>query len=214
MMLPIVEIACKALNHLIQQEAWAHRLLILHEGKVLLLQLPAGEVMLQIKGGYFSSYQFSNDDSATKLQDYQTQIQPSVTFTVSQEAVWGYLSGGKTAALKHVKIAGDVDFASDLNRLATDLHWEVEEDLSKLFGDAVATKITERSKMIITQGQAAITDLQTGIKGFLVNEKKILVDQLTLVELKSALRVLRDDVERSEKRIERLMQHLQNKNKP
>jgi ubiquinone biosynthesis protein UbiJ len=213
-MLPIVEIACKVLNHLIMQEAWANRLLSQHEGKLLLLQLPVGEVMLQISGGYFSSYQLRTEGSVTDRQDNQTLIQPSVTFTVSQDAVWGYLSGGKTAALKHVKIAGDVDFASDLNRLATDLHWEVEEDLSKLFGDAVATKITERSKTMMAQGQAAIADLQTGIKGYLVNEKNVLVDQSTLVELKSELRVLRDDVERSEKRIERLMQHLQNKNKP
>jgi ubiquinone biosynthesis protein UbiJ len=212
-MLSIVEIACKVLNHLIMQEVWAHRLLSQHEGKVLLLQLPVGEVMLQINEGYFSSYQLSSSGAAIDSQDNQTLIQPSVTFTVSQEAVWGYLSGGKTAALKHVKIAGDVDFASDLNRLATDLHWEVEEDLSKLFGDAVATKITKRSKTMITQGQAAIADLQTGIKGYLVNEKNILVDQAIFVELKSELRVLRDDVERSEKRIERLMQHLQNKNK-
>ena len=196
------------------QEAWANRLLSQHEGKLLLLQLPVGEVMLQISGGYFSSYQLRTEGSVTDRQDNQTLIQPSVTFTVSQDAVWGYLSGGKTAALKHVKIAGDVDFASDLNRLATDLHWEVEEDLSKLFGDAVATKITERSKTMMAQGQAAIADLQTGIKGYLVNEKNVLVDQSTLVELKSELRVLRDDVERSEKRIERLMQHLQNKNKP
>jgi ubiquinone biosynthesis protein UbiJ len=213
-MSPIVEIACKVLNHLIMQEAWAHRLLNLHEGKLLLLQLPVGEVMLQINGGYFSSYSLQSDGSTTELQDNQTLIQPSVTFTVSQDAVWGYLSGGKTAALKHVKIAGDVDFASDLNRLATDLHWEVEEDLSKLFGDAVATKITDRSKTMFAQGQAAVADLQTGIKGYLVNEKNILVDQVSLVQLKSELRILRDDVERSEKRIERLLQHLQNKNKP
>ena len=213
MMLPIVEIACKVLNHLILQEAWAHRLLSLHEGKVVLLQLPVGDLMLQINGGYFSYYQVTNESLATDQNDTKTLIQPSVTFKVSQEAVWGYLSGGKTAALKHVKIAGDVDFASDLNRLATDLHWEVEEDLSRLFGDAVATRITKQSKTMIAQGQAAIADLQTGIKGYLVNEKNILVDQSTFVELKSELRILRDDVERSEKRIERLIQNLQNKNK-
>lgn len=212
-MLPIVEIACKVLNHLILQEAWAHRLLSLHEGKVVLLQLPVGDLMLQINGGYFSYYQVTNESLATDQNDTKTLIQPSVTFKVSQEAVWGYLSGGKTAALKHVKIAGDVDFASDLNRLATDLHWEVEEDLSRLFGDAVATRITKQSKTMIAQGQAAIADLQTGIKGYLVNEKNILVDQSTFVELKSELRILRDDVERSEKRIERLIQNLQNKNK-
>jgi len=212
-MLPIVEIACKVLNHLILQEAWAHRLLSLHEGKVVLLQLPVGDLMLQINGGYFSYYQVTNEGLATDQNDTKTLIQPSVTFKVSQEAVWGYLSGGKTAALKHVKIAGDVDFASDLNRLVTDLHWEVEEDLSRLFGDAVATRITKQSKTMIAQGQAAITDLQTGIKGYLVNEKNILVDQSTFVELKSELRILRDDVERSEKRIERLIQNLQNKNK-
>jgi ubiquinone biosynthesis protein UbiJ len=212
-MLPIVEIACKVLNHLILQEAWAHRLLSLHEGKVVLLQLPVGDLMLQINGGYFSYYQVTNEGLATDQNDTKTLIQPSVTFKVSQEAVWGYLSGGKTAALKHVKIAGDVDFASDLNRLATDLHWEVEEDLSRLFGDAAATRITKQSKTMIAQGQAAIADLQTGIKGYLVNEKNILVDQSTFVELKSELRILRDDVERSEKRIERLIQNLQNKNK-
>ncbi len=213
-MLPFVDITCKALNHLIRQEAWAHRLLSQHDGKVLLLELPVGEVMLQIIGGYFSNPQLSLDGVIKESLDQQTIIQPSVTFSVSQDAVWGYLSGGKTAALRHIKIAGDVDLASDLNRLATDLHWEVEEDLSKLFGDAVATKMTQRSKTMVAYGKAAIQDLKTGIQGYLVNEKNILVDQSTLGQFKSELRVLRDDVERTEKRIERLMQHLQNKNTP
>jgi ubiquinone biosynthesis protein UbiJ len=213
-MSPIVDIACKALNHLIAQEAWAHRLLIQHDGKVLLLELPVGQVMLQIMGGYFSNMPSSLGEPTQQSLDQQTIIQPSVTFSVSQDAVWAYLSGGKTAALKHIKIAGDVDLASDLNRLANDLHWEVEEDLSKLFGDALATKMTQRSKTMIAHGKSAIEDLKTGIQSYLVNEKNILVDQLTLVQFKSELRVLRDDVERSEKRIERLMQHLKNKNTP
>ncbi|SMC38165.1 ubiquinone biosynthesis accessory factor UbiJ [Polynucleobacter kasalickyi] len=213
-MLPFVDITCKALNHLIRQEAWAHRLLSQHDGKVLLLELPVGEVMLQIIGGYFSNPQLSLDGVMKESLDQKTIIQPSVTFSVSQDAVWGYLSGGKTAALRHIKIAGDVDLASDLNRLATDLHWEVEEDLSRLFGDAVAAKMTHRSKTMVEYGKAAIQDLKTGIQGYLVNEKNILVDQLTLGQFKSELRVLRDDVERTEKRIERLMQHLQNKNTP
>lgn len=213
-MLPLVDIACKALNHLIAQEAWAHHLLMHHEGKVLLLELPVGDVMLQIINGYFSTTSFSMDGSTQQLHDQQTIIQPSVTFSVSKDAVWAHLSGGKTAALRHIKIAGDVDLAADLNRLATDLHWELEEDLSKLFGDAVAYKLTQRSRTMIGHGKAALQDLKTGIQSYLVNEKNVLVDQLTFGQLKSELRVLRDDVERTEKRIERLMQHLQNKNTP
>ena len=75
-MLPIVEIACKVLNHLILQEAWAHRLLSLHEGKVVLLQLPVGDLMLQINGGYFSYYQVTNEGLATDQNDTKTLIQP------------------------------------------------------------------------------------------------------------------------------------------
>ena len=213
-MLPFVDIACNALNHLIRQETWAHRLLMQHDGKVLLLELPVGDVMLQIMGGYFSTPQFASSELKSEPLDQQAIIQPSVTFTVSQDAVWAYLSGGKTAALRHIKIAGDVDLASDINRLANDLHWEVEEDLSKLFGDAVATKMTQGSKTILESGKAAIQDLKTGIQSYLVNERHILVDQSAFVEFKSGIRILRDDVERTEKRIERLMQHLQNKNKP
>lgn len=210
-MLPFVDIACNALNHLIRQEPWAHRLLMQHDGKVLLLDLPVGEVMLQVMGGYFSTPQLVSGAGSTEPNDQQTIIQPSVTFSVSQDAVWAYLSGGKTAALRHIKIAGDVDLASDINRLASDLRWEVEEDLSKLFGDTVATKMTQSSKSLLESGKAAIQDLKTGIQSYLVNEKHILVDQVAFVEFKSELRVLRDDVERTEKRIERLMQHLKNR---
>jgi ubiquinone biosynthesis protein UbiJ len=118
----------------------------------------------------------------------------------------------ESCTLKHIKISGDVDLAADLNRLANDLHWEVEEDLAKILGDALSTKVTRASKQFLQNGQSALKDLQTNIKAYLVNEKNVLVDQHHFTNYKAEIRVLRDDIDRMEKRIERLMQQWAQKN--
>lgn len=207
-MKPLSDAACKALNHLVKQEAWAHDLLRRHEGKLICLDLPIGKMHFLIQGGYFAKDDTTNTAGEEIGAEQNVIVQPSVSFQVSQEAIWAFLSNGKTGALKHVKIAGDVDFASDLNQLANNLHWELEEDLSKLFGDAIANKLTQESKMMFVQGQSAIADLQKGVRDYLVNEKNALVGSHDLDRLKSELRTLRDDVERTEKRIERLLQKM------
>jgi ubiquinone biosynthesis protein UbiJ len=205
-MSPTISVACKALNHLIAQEPWAQKLLFQHQAKVIMVDTPIREVYLQIFDGFLSPYPVEHSSEIQEKELDQEIIQPSVTFTISQSALWAYMSGGKIAALKHIKIAGDVDLAADLNRLANDLHWEVEEDLSKILGDALSTKVTKASKQFLQNGQSAFKDLQTNIKAYLVNEKNVLVDQQHFTNYKAEIRVLRDDIDRMEKRIERLMQ--------
>lgn len=199
----ISEIACKTLNHLVKQEKWAQEILVKHEGKIIDLELPIGRMQFVIQAGLF---QRLNQVKGVSDASMSENTPPAVRFEISQDAIWAFLSGGKTAALKHVKIVGDVDFAADLNQLASDLRWELEEDLSKLFGDAVANNMTLRSKKILEQGKSAINDLQMGIRDYLVNEKNALVGSQELANFKSDLRVLRDDVERTEKRMQQLMQ--------
>lgn len=199
----ISEIACKTLNHLVKQEKWAQEILVKHEGEIIDLELPIGRMQFVIQAGLF---QRLNQVKGVSDASMSENTSPAVRFEISQDAIWAFLSGGKTAALKHVKIVGDVDFAADLNQLASDLRWELEEDLSKLFGDAVANNMTLRSKKILEQGKSAINDLQMGIRDYLVNEKNALVGSQELANFKSDLRVLRDDVERTEKRMQQLMQ--------
>lgn len=181
------------INHLIAQEEWAGKLLDKHLGKVVKLKLPIGEFALQVRpGGFMNAH----------LRE-QTPIQ--VQLEIAKEAVTAALSGGKSAAAKHVKISGDVDFAHDLSSLASNLRWEAEENLAKWIGDAPAHRIGIEARKFANSGKKAILDLQGGLRDYFVHEKETLITTEALEEFKKDLRELRDGVDRAEKRVERLI---------
>ena len=65
------------------------------------------------------------------------------------------LSGGKP----DIKIEGDVQLAAEVNWLADHVRWDVEEDLSRIVGDAPAHAVVSTAKQIIA-----------GLKSFLVTK--------------------------------------------
>jgi len=196
--LPALSVVLRALNHLIEQEQWAHDLLLPREGQSISITLPIGEFQLGIQEGMFV-----NASDSTNL--------PSVILSIPQEAIWTFLKDGKSGAMKFVKISGDIDFAADLNRLAADLKWEVEEDLSKLVGDATARRVVLESQKMVHQTQLAMNDLKVGIRDYLVYEKNILVDSQQMNDFKSELRLLRDQIDRAEKKVNQLQQAFNSK---
>jgi len=196
--LPAPSAVLRALNHLIEQERWAHNLLLPREGQSIAITLPIGDFQIAIQEGMFV-----NASDSTNL--------PSVSLTIPQEAIWTFLKEGKSGAMKFVKISGDIDFAADLNRLAADLKWEVEEDLSKLLGDATARRVVLESQKMLHQTQLAMNDLKGGIRDYLVYEKNILVDSQQMSDFKSELRLLRDQIDRAEKKVNLLEQAFNSK---
>jgi ubiquinone biosynthesis protein UbiJ len=189
--LPVPSVVLRALNHLIEQERWAHELLLPREGQSISLALPIGDFQIVIQEGMF-------------VNASDSTISSSVSLAINQEAIWTFLKEGKSGAMKFVKISGDIDFAADLNRLAADLKWEVEEDLSKLLGDAPARRVVLESQKMVHQTQLAMTDLKGGIRDYLVHEKNILVDSQQMNDFKSQLRLLRDQIDRAEKKVNQL----------
>jgi ubiquinone biosynthesis protein UbiJ len=193
---PFTTLALKAFNHVLKQESWAQDLLIKHESKHIEIKHPFGKLGITITHGFLSPTEEVLDS------------QPAVCFEISQEAIWAFLGNGKSAAMKYLRISGDVELAADLNRLATDLHWELEEDLSKIIGDQAAFAVHQQAKKVVEQGQEAVKDLQVGVRDYLVFEKEVLLGKNQFDEYKSQLRTLRDQLERTEKRIQRLEQEL------
>lgn len=195
--LPVPFFVLKAINHLIEQERWAHELLLPREGQSISIALPIGDFQIAIQEGIFVN------EGNTNLS--------SVILVITQEAIWTFLKEGKSGAMKFVKISGDIDFAADLNRLAVDLKWEVEEDLSKLVGDAPARRVVLESKKMFHQTQLAMNDLKGGVRDYLVYEKNILVDSQQMNDFKSELRLLRDQLDRAEKKVNQLEQAFNSK---
>jgi ubiquinone biosynthesis protein UbiJ len=195
--LPVPFFVLKAINHLIEQERWAHELLLPREGQSIFIALPIGDFQIAIQEGIFVN------EGNTNLS--------SVNLVITQEAIWTFLKEGKSGAMKFVKISGDIDFAADLNRLAVYLKWEVEEDLSKLVGDAPARRVVLESKKMFHQTQLAMNDLKGGVRDYLVYEKNILVDSQQMNDFKSELRLLRDQLDRAEKKVNQLEQAFNSK---
>ncbi len=117
------------LNHVLLQEKQAQERLLRQKGRVVHLRwgLFAIDLIVTPAGLTDRAPAFSTPDLVL-----------SVAADSPLSAVQSVLTG-KTPA---VKIDGDVQLAADIGWLAENLRWDVEEDLSRLIGDAPAHALT------------------------------------------------------------------------
>ena len=188
--------ACRGINHVLGAEPWASAELARHAGKTILLQLPLGNLCLQIQ----------SDGLLASLKEIEA---PSLTLEVSTKAL-SDLAGSsgslREQAFKAVKITGDADLAQLLGRLAGQLRWEYEEDLARLVGDAPANFAVRQGKKFVSATRSAVTDLLDNVLEYVSEEKKVLLNKRDFMVRKSELSELRESVDRMEKRIQFLEQ--------
>ena len=137
------------LNHVLLQEKQAQERLLRQKGRVVHLRwgLFAIDLIVTPAGLTDRAPAFSTPDLVL-----------SVAADSPLSAVQSVLTG-KTPA---VKIDGDVQLAADIGWLAENLRWDVEEDLSRLIGDAPAhalagagRRLASGLKQFLTKGPMA-----------------------------------------------------------
>ena len=188
--------ACRGINHVLESEPWACSELAKHASKMILLQLPVGQLAFRIT-------------DAGRLEALKEIESPSLTLEVPAKALGDLLGGSgniKEQAIKAVKITGDADLAQLIGRLAGQLRWEYEEDLARIVGDAPAHFVVKQGKKFVSATQSAASDLLDNVVEYLSEEKKVLLHQRDMVIRKAELNDLRDAVDRMEKRIQLLEQ--------
>ncbi|QWE14424.1 SCP2 domain-containing protein [Polynucleobacter sp. AP-Sving-400A-A2] len=186
--------ACRGINHVLKAEPWAMAELARHAGKVILLNLPIGQLFFEI----------APEGSLLALTHADT---PSLELEISSEAL-SALAGSpgnlREQAMKSVKITGDADLAQLLGRLAGQIRWEYEEDLARFIGDAPANFAVSQGKKFISAGKSAATDLLENVIEYVSEERKVLLNKRDFLIRKNELSVLRDAVDRLDKRIQLL----------
>jgi ubiquinone biosynthesis protein UbiJ len=70
-----------------------------------------------------------------------TSAMPDLTLTLTEESPWQLAQAAARGDKPPVRIAGDVQFAAEINWLVDHVRWDLEEDLSRLMGDAPAHAI-------------------------------------------------------------------------
>ncbi|MDB5871378.1 MAG: hypothetical protein JWQ07_820 [Ramlibacter sp.] len=75
--------------------------------------------------------------------------QPDLTLTLTEESPWELAQAALRGDKPPVRIAGDVQFAAEINWLVEHVRWDLEEDMSRLVGDAPAHAMGEAARRMI-----------------------------------------------------------------
>ena len=83
------------------------------------------------------------------LDSAPASAQPDLTLTFTQESPWQLAQAALRGDKPAVQIAGDVQFAAEINWLVEHVRWDLEEDLARLIGDAPAHAIGEGARAMV-----------------------------------------------------------------
>jgi len=126
------------LNHVLQQEPQAMERLARQKGRVIHTQ--------------WREFTFRVQATPAGLLDLAgADAKPDLTLTISEDSPFAIAQAVMQGGKPSVRIEGDVQLAAEVNWLADHVRWDVEEDLSKILGDAPAHMLMQTCR---TMGQA------------------------------------------------------------
>lgn len=177
------------LNRLLAAEPWARERLAPFAGETLELRappLPALRLAVA-EGGTIEA----------------GNAEPSLTMTLKPDLLVA-LARGEEHALRAVDVQGNGRLAAEVLVLARHLRWEVEEDLSRVFGDVVAHRMAGAARAFAAWHLDTAQRLGGALVDYVTDEKPLLVRRAELETFAEPLTRLRDALARLEKRLERL----------
>jgi ubiquinone biosynthesis protein UbiJ len=114
------------------------------------------------------------------------------------------LARGEEEFLRAIEVKGNARLVQEIASLARHLRWDVEEELSRVFGDVAAHRIAGAARSFAQWQLDAARRVTGAAADFLAEEARILVRRDEQAGHASGVAELRDALERLEKRIERL----------
>lgn len=182
--------AAAAVNHLLRGAAWARAELRRHAGKTACFELVPARFSLTV---------LDSGEVAAAPAD----AAPAVTLKLSP-GVMLRLAAREESAWTEVEAAGDTGFAATISQLAHNLRWDIEEDLSRVFGDVAAHRLAETGRALHRWGGQSLENLARAFAEYWTEEQPLIVSAREVAEFNRAVDALRDDLARLEKRVERL----------
>lgn len=178
------------LNHLLARDADCQRRLRQQAGKVL--ELRAEPIVTRL---FINAAGLLEAAPATSLA--HTTI--SVALADAMSAL-----RDRERAMASTHIEGDVELAATLSYLVEHLRWDPEDDLASVIGDTRAVMVMRFFSQFVQGVGDAGGRLSAMSREYVVNEHRMVITRSELDTFADAVRVLRDDCARLEKRIDRL----------
>lgn len=178
------------INHVLRGNSWALERLKPHAGKTVRVYLAPFDAALGITDS--GEVAAASSDAA-----------PDVTITLTPGLMLR-LAARDAAVWNDIPIEGDAQLAATLNAVARNVRWDVEEDLSRVFGDIAAHRMAKTGRTLERWGRQGADNLARSFAEYWVEEQPLLARRAEVEQFNRDVDTLRDDVARMEKRIELL----------
>lgn len=185
MRLPVIS---APINHVLRANSWARERLIPHAGRVACISNPPFSFMMAVTG-------------AGEVADAAQEALPDVTVHVTPGLMLR-LMARDASAWNEAKIEGNAEFAAAINHVARDLRWDVEEDLSRVFGDIAAHRMVETGRKLDQWARQGADNLARSFSEYWTHEQPLIASRNDVEQFNREVDALRDDVARLEKRLE------------
>jgi ubiquinone biosynthesis protein UbiJ len=124
-------------NHVLMQEPEAQERLAGHAGKVL--EAHWRSLSMRIAATRAGLFELAPP----------SEVPADLTVTLTEESALQLAQTALRGDKPPIHIAGDVQFASDINWLVDNVRWDAEEDLARLVGDAPAHAIADAARRVL-----------------------------------------------------------------
>jgi len=180
--------AATALNQLLRREAWAREKLAPFAGEIVEIRYaPLPTLRLEIAEG-------------GQVRAAGTGADATLTIT-AKRGILAALPKGEEHLLRAVDISGNARLATEILALLRYLRWDVEEDLSRIFGDVLAHRMAGTAREIVAWQAEAGRRLAENIMEYAIEERRVVVSRDEFRDFASGVAKLRDDLARLEQRI-------------
>lgn len=182
--------AATALNHLLGREAWAREKLAPFAGELVELRfapLPAARLAIA-EGGRVAPAEAGRE---------------ATLVIAARPEVFAALAKGEEHLMGAVDISGNARLATEILALLRYLRWDVEEDLSRIFGDVIAHRMVGTARDFASWQADAAKRLAENVMEYAIEERRLVVSRAEFESFAAGVSKLRDDLARLEQRIER-----------
>jgi ubiquinone biosynthesis accessory factor UbiJ len=183
--------AVAGLNHLLAQQPWAAERLRAFAGQGVEIRCPP-----------FPDLRLTICDSGL-LERARGDAASALVVKLKAGAL-PLLLARDEAARGQIEIEGSASLASVVDTLFRHLSWDIEEDLSAVFGDVVAHRLASGGKAFAEWQREALQRLAENLAEYWTEEQPLLARPGDVEKFCRDTDALRDDAARLEKRIERL----------
>lgn len=181
----------RLLNALLSREAWARDRLRPHAGKTVRL----------VAGGFDWRLTVTSDG---RIDSADVAVLPNVTLTVEAGQLPRLLSAEPAERMQAVRIDGEAALAQVVADLARDLRWDVEDDLSRLMGDAPALRLSSAVRRLGSGARTSASRLLSNTAEYLTHESRAVAERHALADWRAQVARMVADTDALAARVARL----------